>query len=258
MDIARYSLEVDMKWFKKMVEVANRDGIWYGDEEGEAVHVPVKIFNGYVEKNNVFVFTPINSEPFALDDEEMYPEIDAPFDIISIEMLGGRPLTSNNPFDYDYECDLYCVMNFDMGGGVHGQYFLAFLKGQWTVWMTNTLRKLVKPMLDRINEQEDGLERVRCKFKIGSGKEKRFHTIRKIIHIRPKLKRERSEEIPSGRKVDFTHRFIRRGHWRELPGGLGKNRIGEYCESGRTWVNQSRPIGPSDKPFIKKVRIVKE
>lgn len=42
-----------------------------------------------------------------------------------------------------------------------------------------------------------------------------------------------------GRKIEFTFAFPVRGHWRELPGKIGKDRKGNYCVQGKTWVNES-------------------
>jgi len=114
----------------------------------------------------------------------------------------------------------------------------------------------IETFLDRINREEDGVEKTRQKVMLGLGKSKKQHRIRRIIHIRPKTKHGKNIIENSGRRIDFSHRFVRRGHWRDLPGKLGKNRAGDYCVQGRTWVMESRPIGPEDKPIIKKVRVV--
>ena len=137
------------------------------------------------------------------------------------------------------------------------KYFLIKKNDAWYVMSTNALRPLVKTMLDQISVGDDGLERVRSKIKIGSGKGKAFHKITQVIHIKPKKKREMPKFSYGERAIDFSIRFVRRGHWRDLDSGIGKNRAGDYCIDGRTWVNESKPIGPSDKPLIKKTRFVK-
>jgi len=106
-----------------------------------------------------------------------------------------------------------------------------------------------------INENSDGVEFVKKKIKIGSGKAKRFHTIKRIIHVFPKRKRTGTATI-EGRTISFSHRFVRRGHWRDLPhGGLGKNRAGDYVVQGKTWVIDST-VGPKEVPLIRKTRLV--
>jgi hypothetical protein len=56
--------------------------------------------------------------------------------------------------------------------------------------------------------------------------------------------------------IKFSHRFLRRGHWRILGDNkIGKNRKGDYCERGRTWVNNCE-VGGKDLPLIRKTRVI--
>lgn len=256
-----------MYWFKKMIDVVREKGIINGmSGSGEPdFQRPVETsgFWKYVEAAEVFVFTPKNKSPEFCDHEELYPEIDPPFEVMSIEMLGDRPITSiheDDKKDGIFEASVYCILNFeiqDHGKLYYGQFLLTKTNNEWLVFSTNAMRQVVKTMLDRISVESDGLERIRAKVKIGTGKSKKHHRISKIIHIMPKSRRARIEDATVTREIDFSHRFVRRGHWRDLPGRLGKNRAGDYCVSGKTWVNDSKPIGPEDKPLIKKTRLVK-
>jgi hypothetical protein len=90
---------------------------------------------------------------------------------------------------------------------------------------------------------------VRIKNKYGKIKK---HFIRKIVYICSKNKKE--ELIKKGLKIDWTHRWEVRGHWRDIS-GLGKDRAGDYCVEGKTWVTE-HVKGPEDQPFIKKTRIL--
>jgi hypothetical protein len=61
-------------------------------------------------------------------------------------------------------------------------------------------------------------------------------------------------------KIDFSHRFSIRGHWRELNENnsktlIGKDRTGNYCVQGWTWVRDSIK-GNEDKPLLRKVRTI--
>ena len=58
------------------------------------------------------------------------------------------------------------------------------------------------------------------------------------------------------RKVDWSHRWEVRGHWRyyRTPGFIGYNEAGEYCEEGRTWIRASEK-GKGD--MVKKSRVVR-
>lgn len=81
------------------------------------------------------------------------------------------------------------------------------------------------------------------------------HIINKIIRIVPKrLKNTDIEPITSRGKIDWTHRWEVRGHWRKT-NMIGKNREGEYCIDGFTWVKEHKK-GPEEATLIKKLRVV--
>jgi hypothetical protein len=52
-------------------------------------------------------------------------------------------------------------------------------------------------------------------------------------------------------KIDWKHSWSVIGHWRNVK-TLGKNRIGKYCEIGRTWI---RPSIKGTGKFISKPRV---
>ena len=79
------------------------------------------------------------------------------------------------------------------------------------------------------------------------------HRIRKIVYVVPKRERESFiKGIP--RSVDWSHRWLVRGHWRRVE-GKGKNRNGDYEVEGFTWVREFEK-GPEGKPLVSKVRVV--
>ena len=83
--------------------------------------------------------------------------------------------------------------------------------------------------------------------------EKILHKIKTVVHVFPKTKRA-VEEAEEKYKIDWSHRWAVRGHWREVQ-GVGKDRAGEYCISGFTWVLDHLK-GPEDKIFVEKTRVV--
>ena len=105
--------------------------------------------------------------------------------------------------------------------------------------------------LERLNNEQTGIEQVRQKVRLGVGKNKRVHRINRVIHVAPKKDAGYSSLT---REIDWSHRFAVRGHWRKLD-GVGKDRAGDYCVSGFTWVSE-HIRGPEHLPFIKKTRIV--
>lgn len=84
--------------------------------------------------------------------------------------------------------------------------------------------------------------------------EKRIHKLRNVVMVYPKKMSsfERKNAEDSG--VDFSHRFSVRGHWRRIA-NVGKNRAGEYCVQGFTFVREHEK-GPDNIPLTKKVRVV--
>ena len=102
-----------------------------------------------------------------------------------------------------------------------------------------------------------GIERTndRVKYKTRDG-EKHLLKIRKIVHIRAKkvTGQEIDEHVKAGRKIDWSHRFEVRGHWRKH-NGIGKNRAGDYCVEGSTYVIDYQK-GPEEAPLVKKTRVV--
>lgn len=111
-------------------------------------------------------------------------------------------------------------------------------------------------LLQEVNRGVTGVCLSREKIKTGSKTERRTKEVRRIIYVKPS-KRYEYDEKELSRPIDWTHRFSVRGHWRALPGGLGKDRDGHYCIAGYTWVSE-HIRGPEHVPFIKKTRLVME
>jgi hypothetical protein len=83
---------------------------------------------------------------------------------------------------------------------------------------------------------------------------KKPHQIRQIVRIVPKKMKDKTDPITAGGKVDFSHRWEVRGHWRKV-NGIGKDREGAYGIHGFTWVAPCVK-GPEALPLITKVRWV--
>lgn len=111
----------------------------------------------------------------------------------------------------------------------------------------------VKIYLDLLRTGKFGSEKVNRTIKIGTKSNKSTLRIRDIVHVAPK---NLVTLVPSacGNKIDWSHRFEVRGHWRKVE-HIGKDRSGSYCVDGFTWVNDCVK-GPESKPLIKKSRLV--
>lgn len=86
-------------------------------------------------------------------------------------------------------------------------------------------------------------------------KKTRPHTINQIVRIVPKNLKEKTLPLTQGAEIDWSHRWEVRGHWRKIE-LLGKDRSGEYCVNGFTWV-KDHIRGPEHLPIVKKTRVVK-
>lgn len=283
-----------MKWFKKMIECVNRNGImidprdhdWarmimkasmkYAPRDGMVLDVDMMTKNAFfniIDQNEVFVFEPSDEQQLSFDSETK--EVAAPFKVTSVEMSNGTPITSSSINDQDkndgYDVRVYCVVNWvidwEEGDSKSAQFVYAIIskhghEDSELVMFSRPdkpgLHGAVQLLFERLNYQDDGYEKVREMIKTGTGRGKSVYKIRRIIHIRSK--KSVRDSINKKEPIDWnpSHRFIRRGHWRKLDNGIGKNRSGEYCVHGKTWVNESRPIGPDDMPLIKKVRYVRK
>ncbi|MGH1348736.1 MAG: hypothetical protein ACRBN8_44785 [Nannocystales bacterium] len=98
-----------------------------------------------------------------------------------------------------------------------------------------------------------GASRARS-ISVGKGMKKRFVEVKDLVHI--VLKRDRVEyERQTGLegKVDWTHKWQVRGHWRKVD-GIGKDRSGSYQVKGATWVN---PHQKGKGPLVEKIRFVR-
>lgn len=112
---------------------------------------------------------------------------------------------------------------------------------------------IIVAILDKINSNEFSEGKINHRKKI-KYKKNTNRRIGDVIYLTNKNPKKRSESL---NHIDFTHRFLRRGHWRKLNAHqIGKNRDGNRSEQGRTWVNHCE-VGASDLPIIKKTRWIK-
>jgi len=272
-----------MKYFKQMIEVVKKQGVRYVDSEKSkplGQNTLEEHFWKQVERCEVFVFTPKHDEPRWLPETAeahkshtatinadgsttceqcntlIYPEIDAPFPVFSYEILGGK-ITVARPGETP--ANTLCVMVWEIEPKKYCYYALMEIVHENSaptimVINTNTFGLLTQNIFKRLERERDGVEKVREKIKIGTGQGKRFHTVRRIIHVCPKSEVREYEAL--GRTIDFSHRFSVRGHWRSIgTDKLGKDREGTYCITNWTWV-MDHTKGPKDKPTVHKVRMV--
>lgn len=223
-----------------------------------------------------FVFSP--GEPFDRtnsarmaeasykDGYDDFTGFDAPFPVFSVENLDDTPLDFFIMKD-GLRRETVAIIVVELLPKQYGYYALcrdpAHPKREYKVFKSNTEGETVQAMLERLNKEKMGIESVRQYVKLGTGKKKLTHRIRRIIHVTPK---EYISEYPGGhREVNWTHRFLVRGHWSTFwkdkllrivdHSRIGKDRAGNYCVTGYTWVTEFEK-GPKELPLITKTRIV--
>lgn len=190
-----------------------------------------------------------NEEPFLLKS--------APFSIFSIEMNEGFVSVPREDAELDIfiRC-IFCVevdpMKYDtyisIGSGKLGEKSSVFR------FNTPSVMRIVEEFVERINREKSGYEKTKVRIKIGTGNKKRLHKIKNVIHIAPNNVTERKNSFYTGKNIDWTHKWSVRGHWRKH-NGLGKDRSGERCVEGFTWVKEHEK-GPDIKEKVMKVRKV--
>lgn len=256
-----------MKKFLEMIEIAKRKGVVATSQDGRLARFPANTEFGrdlnfwkVIEECHPFVFAPKNEAPIDIDDDLKtllgpdQRDLDAPFKVFSIEVAGQSICV---PRDHDkiqtyVDCILVCELKpkefvyFALCETRNGPETDRF------IFSSNAEGAIVEEFLKRLNREATGLEHVRERIKIGTGSDKKTVTFRKVVHVRPR-KSTISDSLNS-RQIDWTHRWAVRGHWRKTH-GYGKDRDGNYCVEGMTWVSEYEK-GPEDAPMVKKTRII--
>lgn len=256
--LAAMWLEVcPMRRLLEMCEVVKKQGI---TANGEFINDSA--FWDFIEECQPFVFS-LRGEtleaPEVKDEngETIDVPFDAPFKVFSIEMLDGLVTVPEHGADMPTSVHCIVVVEYEPRDYVYYTHLTTVLNGETlnVVLKTDELDGLAVKFIERMNREKCGTEKIRERVKIGVGKSKRTVTFRKIVHVRPKkIFDSKDLESFSGRQIEWTHRWWRRGHWRKID-GLGKDRAGIYRVAGQTWVTE-HTAGGQDAPLISKVRVV--
>jgi len=149
----------------------------------------------------------------------------------------------------------YLVEQFDQKLAKHG---IAGKELGYKFHTPTTLKVFAITVLAILNiaitEGRSFTETTRMRHKVKANGKKEFITVRKMVYIGGR--KQDVYTTPSGKQIEYSHRFEIRGHWRTLTyGKVGKDRNGNYCVKEKTWV---RPYekGEKDAPLIKKTRVI--
>lgn len=87
-------------------------------------------------------------------------------------------------------------------------------------------------------------------YRLGANK-KRIEYINRVVVLKAPTKQQKA--LVTKKKLEFSHRFEVRGHWRKV-NRFGHDQNGNLIQ-GKTWV---RPCikGPETKPLVKKIRVI--
>jgi len=250
---------------------------------GKRIHVPrleqVSVANKFADLYEQARFITLATKPSEVKDiavvvkhhggEAGRPILDLPFSVCVFEMLDKPIVAWNTDGGKRLVLALLC---HEIEPGQYEYFSLegvteSLEKGDITVGMgylpANTdddvlfeYHALVREMVDELKAGDTVIGTVRQKHhvKIGHGPERRNHKIREIVYV-TKHKFKAGTGLVLGKEVDWTHRWEVRGHWRKIT-GIGKDREGQYCVNGLTWVVPHEK-GPDDKPVVRKQRLVK-
>lgn len=252
-----------MKRFIQLCEISRNEGIKFlrpGSKEPIIAKIDSRT-EDWLEKCQPIVFT--TGEMIVDQDTQeignswgpAIDKIDAPFSHFSIEKVNGYLLQANDN-EISEEFKILCVAVKEVGPKQF--IFLSLIERssdeKLMVCATNSESGLVSRFVQILNTQKVGVATTRSTVKFGSGSLKRIHRIRRIVYVSPKRD---VEKISSEHKnIDWSHRWLVRGHWRSIPvGKLGKDRAGDYCITSFTWVTEFEK-GPEAAPLISKTRLV--
>ncbi len=200
-------------------------------------------------------------------DEGYRDELDVPFQTIWIEMTDSEKESVSLTSDFHKESE---SLLFTLGLLIHEvepklfriwSYYQVmeyeentkkFKHKNYMMYETSMYGRIADAYIKRINQESWGVENPGEIVKLGSGKSKVCRRIRRVIHIAPKKLRNKISGV-SNKKIDWSHSWSVRGHWRKI-NGIGKDRNNKESVVGYTWVN-SHVKGNGE--LVKKTRIVK-
>lgn len=163
-----------------------------------------------------------------------------------IHLAKGIMIKEINPYEYELHL-LHCSLFFQP----KDKTFLTaygFIK----INEDNTvLYTAAKAMVKEINCSSWAISKEKF-FNREPKTRKKIKSIRDIVYVRPK-KSTQDVYDRKNKRLEFSHRFEVRGHWRKIR-GIGRDRQGKYVINGFTWINDFIK-GPEYLPLIKKTRL---
>lgn len=238
------------KYFIKLIETARSKGIMGESQMRNLTEQEWSL----IEKCRPFVACyeqPLN-QWVPLEEQYKEKEVDAPFPVFSIE--SNIPVGALTEPRTGIVVPIWCAVICELRPKEYVGYSLEEIGDTFGVFYLSPAKAatLAHVFCKTIPQSKMGREIVRTSVKISSGNHKRNHRIREVIHIMPRTVFKINP--PKERNIDWSHRFEVRGHWRKIE-TVGKDREGNYCVEGFTWVKH-HARGPEHLPLIKKERLI--
>jgi len=219
-----------------------------------------------VEDIRPFVFlsdptTPMASvSPFD-PDTELTEEIDLPFEICSFEDENWLKSLTLTPHLEEKDSDILkisCIVIKELAPKSYEIYIYDATKGTCTgiskkdLYYDTILRFVQATFIHRLGTDNIGTANTKERIKYKNKGVKKVKVIKRIVYVT----QGNIKTSVHGVSVDweYSHRWEVRGHWRIIK-GMGKNRNGDYCVPGHTWVS-AFVKGDETKPLVRKTRVV--
>jgi len=236
------------------------------------------LFDKAIEEANIFVFDILCSHNVFMGKPNpvsmSLSPIDMPFKICSFEAINEHLIGFSTKRDSELTECIECMLVAEDNG--HLIIFTLMGSGYVSLFdkdriLTTRVESCIETreaydvaqscvydslssLLRQIENMEfsEGIKTSKKKIKY---KEKTSRKIGDVIYITSKKESNRSESVKG---IEFSHRFLRRGHWRKLDiSSIGKDRDGTRNQRGRTWVNNYE-VGDKSLPIRKKIRVIKK
>ena len=247
---------------------------------------PMESFSDFEKEHEKMIFAPLNYLP------ELEKTVDVPFPITSYE-YNNRPLirlkmpkeifpsslftkpllcqrvglrvwgfvvVEEKPKEMDfvvlydiYDLDTQDIFLFALGEVWHNKEYYSNLDLTIDDVLYTICTRYLINFNKRLESENVGVIKVNKRLKIKHRGEKKLHKIKKLFYV-IKNRGQAEEKGIASHNIDWQHSWSVRGHWRKIDKNkIGKDRGGEYCVEGHTWIKN---YIKGDGELVKKTRLV--
>lgn len=202
----------------------------------------INIIRAGIRKSDIRPIITAGTDFGFITDEDLDAPLDLPFSLCVFEDIDKNILSLvKNEDDLDTYKEIRAVLVMEHGGDYifADLYYKGSDKGIALITKKSpdsyksrlgVIRRLCKTLNNKKNKTGSVKTNTRIKLDAYSGK-----TIKRLVVISDSNQKSLTS-IKLGTEVDWSHAWEVRGHWRSVK-GLGRNRCGDYCIEGYTWVS---------------------